>query len=200
VPAQPIKPNRIPRRQAEERVGRALFKDWGSFTSWDERLLEKFSHRTSGLITYATPDSIRADSLTGPLREALDRARYREERMHYQWERVGRWFKYYGFDPDADEIDRDAFERVFHKAFGRFSERREPSSVRRRTGPKPKVTARVTKAMWDDLQSGRFRADDLKDWSEEAGAEEYDCGRSTFRTVRKTVLSEFELPTISDTK
>jgi hypothetical protein len=200
VPAQPSKPNKIPRRQAEERVGRALFKDWGSFTSWDERLLEKFSHRTVGIITYSTPESMRADSLTGPLREALDGARYRKERMDYQWERVGRWFKYHGFDHGADEVDRDAFERAFEKAFGRFSERRAPSSVQRRTGPKPKVSVRVAEAMRQDLKTGRFLADDLKGWSEEAGAEEYKCGRQTFRTVRKIVLSQFELATISDTK
>jgi hypothetical protein len=71
---------------------------------------------------------------------------------------------------------------------------------RGRTGPKPKVSARVTEAMRQDLKTGRFLANDIKGWSEEAGAEQYNCGRQTFRTVREVVLSQFELATISDRK
>jgi hypothetical protein len=60
---------------------------------------------------------------SGPLRDEVDDVRDKWEWMHNQHKRVDQWFKDQGFDLEEidrdEEIDSDAFERAFAKAFGR---------------------------------------------------------------------------------
>jgi hypothetical protein len=142
VSTQPSKPKTIPIASLEWRVLRALFpKDGvGNLTQWEKRLLDKYYPRLTldrprlpgGYLPRGLFES--PHSLTGQLREDLDHARYREERMIYQWERVDQWFEDHGFDPRAEEIDRDGFERAFAKSF--------PNAVTKQdAAPKIKSTA-----------------------------------------------------------
>jgi hypothetical protein len=79
---------------------------------------------------------------------------------------------------------------------------RAPKSLGRKPpGRPPEERDRVAAAIKRDLEAGVFTPEQVRDWPQEALAEQYGCkNRESAKKARELVLSEKELPTITDTK
>jgi hypothetical protein len=103
--------SKISLEEAAQRVGHALYGDeWiGRLKKREWWVIERHGLPRAGVSVFFHSD---------PLLQELDLARDRRAWMYKQYNDVHQWFKDHGFDPGVHEIDRDAFECAFEKAFG----------------------------------------------------------------------------------
>jgi hypothetical protein len=153
--------NKIPLAEAGKRVAHVRYGDeWiGRLTRREEFLIKRYGGpQTTSVIT---PINSSAFSLSGPLRDELDHALFRREWKNEQYEWVEQWFEDHGFDPDHDELDRDAFELAFEKAFGSAADRLAPLLPADTTGNAGDVVSTASKH-FNERSARDFVADYIK--------------------------------------